>query len=92
MNQEETMAMVLASQIKVAEDISSIKDELVSEITDIKVIMAKNTASLEEHIKRTNILEEKIRPIEKHVIMIQGVIKFLLFLSGLAAIVKLIKF
>lgn len=38
-------------------------DKLADDITDIKVTMARNTGTLEEHVKRTNALEKKVFPI-----------------------------
>lgn len=37
-------------------------DKVVDDIGEVKVIMAKNTVSLQEHIKRTNILEKQVAP------------------------------
>lgn len=34
--------------------------------------LVRNTVSLEEHVKRTNLLEAKIEPIEAHVIFMQN--------------------
>lgn len=50
---------------KVADDISQINATLVGQAADIKY-----------HIKRTDMLEAKIQPIEKHMIMINGALKF----------------
>jgi hypothetical protein len=42
----------------------------------IKITLERNTMSLEEHMRRTNLLEDQVRPIEKHVQMFNGVLKF----------------
>lgn len=60
-------------------------DKIVEQIAEINVTMARNTASLDEHIRRTNMLEEKLEPVEKHVIMVNGAAKLLMGLLGLAA-------
>lgn len=60
-------------------------DKIVEQIIEINMTMAKNTASLDEHIRRTNILEEKLEPVEKHVLMVNSITKFLITLTGLAA-------
>jgi hypothetical protein len=47
-----------------------------------------NTKSLQEHMRRTEILELRMDPIEKLYIMAQGAVKGVVVLGGLAAIVK----
>lgn len=54
-------------------------DKIVDDISDIKQTMATNTASLETHIRRTDLAEErmdgmdnKITPLEKHVAFMKG--------------------
>lgn len=42
-------------------------DKIVDRIGSIDVTVAKQQVSLDEHIARTNILEDEIRPIKKHV-------------------------
>lgn len=37
-------------------------DKIVEDIGEIKITMAVNTQSLQEHIKRTNILEKRVEP------------------------------
>lgn len=39
-------------------------DKIAEDITEIKVIMARNTASLDEHMKRTALLEEQVRRVD----------------------------
>jgi hypothetical protein len=50
-------------------------DKLLDDVVEIKVTLAHNTASLDEHIRRTNILEKQVEPIKNHVTMFTGVIK-----------------
>lgn len=61
-------------------------DKVQEDVNEIKVILARNTASLEEHMKRTAIAEERIElvqeqmteqiePIRKHVIMVNTAMK-----------------
>jgi hypothetical protein len=38
-------------------------------------ILARNTATLEEHVRRTNLLEQKVAPIEAHVHMMNVLAK-----------------
>jgi hypothetical protein len=69
-------------------------DGISDDITEIKVIMARNTMSLEEHIKRTNILEEKLEPVEAHVLKVEGATQFVLItvkiLGGIVAAMSII--
>ena len=57
-------------------------DKIGERMGNIDVTLAKQSIILEEHVKRTNLLEGKLAPVEKHVIMVNGVLKFL----GLVAI------
>jgi hypothetical protein len=73
------------------------------DISIIKVDIAKNTVSLDEHIKRTNLLEEnmqgireEMKPVQRHVDAVNTILKLIGFLAvivgaitGLARIVKL---
>jgi hypothetical protein len=54
------------------------------------VTLARLTATVEEHVRRTNLLEQKLEPIDKHVTMVQGVGKSLLFLAGTAGVLKVL--
>lgn len=57
-------------------------DKIIDRMNNIDVTLGKQSVILEEHVKRTNLLESKLQPVEKHVIMVNGVMKFL----GLVAI------
>jgi hypothetical protein len=69
-------------------------DKIVDKICSIDVTLVKQSIILEEHIKRTNLLEDKIEPIEKHVIMVNGVLKFLgivaIFIGIIEGLIKII--
>lgn len=76
-------------------------DKIVDDIGEIKIIMARNTVSLEEHIKRTNLLEEEVkrldedvRPVKDHVTamkhsgkLIYTVIKLLAALASIIGVI-----
>ena len=64
-------------------------DKVVTEISEINVTLAKQAVSLEEHIRRTNLLERKLEPVEKHVAMVNGIVKFVMAI-GLGALLKLL--
>ena len=53
-------------------------------------ILTRNTQSLEEHIKRTNLLEEKMEQVQAADNRLQGAIKLILILGTIAGIVAAI--
>jgi hypothetical protein len=57
-------------------------DKISDHIANIDVTLAKQEVSLHEHIRRTTLLEQKIEPVEKHVLMINGALKF----AGIVAV------
>lgn len=63
-------------------------DKMTDKIINIDVTLAKQSVILEEHVKRTNLLEEKMEPIEKHVHMVNGVSKFLVLVGVFVAIIE----
>ena len=69
-------------------------DKIQDDVTEIKVTMAVNATSLEEHMRRTALLEESLKPVEKHVQMVNSILKFIgfvgLILSIIAAVMKIL--
>ena len=65
-------------------------DVVVAHISDIKATLAVNTESLAYHIKRTDLLEKKLEPVEVHVQRVSGVFKFIGLLASVAAIVEVL--
>lgn len=76
-------------------------DTISGDITEIKVIMARNTASLEEHMRRSlaneeaiDLLKEEFKPVRDHVKTIEGATAFAMgtakILAGAAAAVTII--
>lgn len=63
-------------------------DKIQEDVTDIKITMARNTASLEEHMRRTSILESKVEPLEAHRQMMVGAIKLIGLAAAIAAIAE----
>jgi len=63
-------------------------DKIVESIGEINVTLAKQEVSLSEHIKRTNLLEQKLEPVEKHVAMVNGALKFIGTLALIAGIIE----
>jgi len=67
--------------------------EVVDEIKEVKVILARQDLQLAEHIRRTELLEEglelvrnDIKPLQKHIDYINGGLKLLGLLSLIAGI------
>ena len=52
-------------------------DKISDHIANIDITLAKQEVSLKEHIRRTDILEAKVLPIEKNFIMAKGVLQFI---------------
>lgn len=74
--------------------IQEVNDKQSEDISDIKITMARNTISLEEHMRRTTMLEQQIVPLVRRSNMLDGVLKFLgllaLFSSIAAAVSRLL--
>lgn len=73
-------------------------DKLQEHLASVDVTLAKQEVSLTEHVRRSGLLEENVKmlrsdftPIQKHVIMIGGALKFLGLISALLVIAETIK-
>lgn len=77
-------------------------DKIDERVDRIDVTLGKQEVHLEEHIRRTNILEGQIKenevraekdlaPIKKHVTLVNTVVKILIFLGGLAGVALTLK-
>lgn len=58
------------------EKIDNKLDKIAEDILEIKVTLAQQAQQITYHIKRTDLLEEKLEPIQKHVNLVQAVMKF----------------
>lgn len=65
------------------------QDDIFDLISQQKEILAKQQESLNYHIKRTDLLEEDLRPVKKHVYMINGFLKGFGAVSVLLGILKI---
>jgi hypothetical protein len=65
-------------------------ERIAERLTSMDITLAKQSVLLDEHIKRTNLLEEQIRPIQKHVAMVNGALKALGVLALILGIVEAI--
>ena len=50
-------------------------DAILEKIHAIAKTLERNTASLELHMKRSDLLEQKLEPVEKHVAVVNGLVK-----------------
>lgn len=66
-------------------------EKLAEQNAEQNVILGKQSVILDEHVKRTNILESTIKPIQHHVSMVQGAFKFIGLLATAFAIAAAIK-
>ena len=64
-------------------------DKLDERLDNVDKHLAVYNEQLGYHIRRTNILERKLEPVEDHVKFINGLIKVLLGIGGLTAFFKL---
>jgi len=71
-------------------------DIIVDRLTDAEKILAVQAEQLAYHIKRSDqldtalgIIKNDLKPIDRHVSMVQGAIKLLAILASIAAIVKM---
>jgi Na+/phosphate symporter len=65
-------------------------DDIQKNISEINVTLAKQAVSLEEHIRRTKNLEDRVEPIETHVKGVAGIIKFFSILATIATIAEVL--
>lgn len=62
-------------------------DKIIEKVNTIDVTLAKQQVTLDEHVRRTNLLEEKMEPVEKHVTIVNGCLKII---AALGTIIGLI--
>jgi hypothetical protein len=62
-------------------------DKIADHIGNIDVTLAKQEVTLADHIRRTELLEEKMSPVEKHVNMVHGVLKAIAAIGTIVGIV-----
>lgn len=68
-------------------------DDMDDKINNIDKTLVRNTASLEEHIRRTELLEGAMKPVQEHVSMMKGAAKLIGYVSVIVGIaVALVKF
>lgn len=65
--------------------IDSKLDKIVEDINEINITLAAQHEQLKEHIKRSDLLEAKLDPIEKKITMIEGAGKLVGWIAVLCA-------
>jgi hypothetical protein len=65
-------------------------DKLNDKLSIIDTTLVKQQTILDEHVRRTNILEERFEPVEEHVNSLKSIVRFFKFLGVIAAIVEMI--
>ena len=74
-------------------------DKILEKISNIDITLAKQQASLDEHIRRTEIAEshiddikEDLKPVHAHINMVQGGLKVIMAIgAAVLAILKILK-
>lgn len=66
-------------------------DDMADHIGEINVTLGSQRVSLEEHIRRTQLLEDMVLPIHKRVYMAQGALAFIGVLATLIGIYAALK-
>lgn len=73
--------------------IESKQDQILDEMINNRIINERNTTSLEQHILRTNLLQEELeiiraemKPIEKHITLVTAGLKLLGLISLIASL------
>lgn len=71
-------------------DDSTVLQKISEDITDIKVTLAKQEVHLEEHIKRSTLLEEKVAILREEVAKSKGIKDFLVFIAKVSSLVGIL--
>lgn len=53
------------------------KEEVRANLNSITTTLAEQHVTLKDHIRRTELLEEQMEPVKKHVNMVNGALKFI---------------
>ena len=62
-------------------------DYVVEQIGGINKTLEFQSKQLEEHIRRTGLIEERIQPVEDHVKFVQGLIKLSLYVASIGGFI-----
>lgn len=62
-------------------------DKIDDKLLVIDSTLLRNTITLEEHVRRTSILESEIKPLKKHVVLVEAFFKIIGFFATLTGII-----
>lgn len=65
-------------------------DKIIETQNSQAVTLERLTVTVEDHVRRTNLLEDDVKPIKRHVAMVDGALKFIAFCGILATIIEAI--
>lgn len=70
-------------------------DDIADAQAEMNVVLGQQHVSLKEHVRRTNLLEAQVRPLQRHMAMVEGFFKyvggFTVFLGAVAAIFECLR-
>lgn len=66
-------------------------DKLDSRLDNVDITLVKQHAQLEEHIRRTNLLESEVKPIKEHVSNLRGIGKLIAILGSIVGLILSLK-
>ena len=84
-NKEPTILDLILDQIKQVRKISEDSDK---RLDKIDVTLASQHVILDEHIKRTELLEQKMEHVDRHVNMVNGALKLIGFVGIVVALIE----
>ncbi len=67
-------------------------DRLDERLDSVDKTLVKQESSLAEHIRRTELLEEDLKPVKRHIAHVEGAFKLVGALSLVAGLLSLFKF
>ncbi len=66
-------------------------DDISEKLCETNVILGAQHESLKLHMKRSDLLEEAMKPLQRHVAMVDGALRLLGILATIVAIVGVIR-
>lgn len=87
------MDLLVQMSKKNEENLSKIEakiDQLDSRLDNVDVTLVKQEAQLAEHIRRTNLLEASLQPVEDHVKYMNGALKLITVTSTVGGFMLLV--
>lgn len=70
--------------------IIEILEKIDNKINNVDITLAKQAKDIEYHIKRTDLLEEKVRLVKEHVVFVKNLITVIMSLGGVIGFVAVV--